>query len=342
MPPRESSDIQYNFTEHSQDDVLNSLSKEELIATFEKMVLIRQFEVRASAAYQTGAVGGFFHAYTGQEAIQTAAVCAMGIKENWWTTTYRCHALALLLGESPESLMCELYGKAAGNAKGRGGSMHFFSERMLGGYGIVAGHLPIATGAGFSLKYKGEKGVSICFLGDGAVVQGTVHESLNLAALWDLPCIYVVENNQWGMGTATKRAVAKQPIAENLAKSYGMESYTLKGMDFFNCYAGFAKIYAEVLKKGKPILVEAVTERFVGHSISDPGLYRSKAELEEAKKRDPITFFGHTLIEKGILTQEEAEAIKAEKKQQVMQAMDIAEKSPAPRIETLEEDVFAP
>ena len=200
----------------------------------------------------------------------------------------------------------------------------------------------LQRGAGFTLKYKKEKGVSTCFIGDGAVVQGAVHESLNLAALWDLPCIYVIENNLWGMGTATKRAVAKQPIAEHLAKAYGIESYTFNGMDFFNCYEGFSHVYEQVLTKGRPVLVEAVTERFVGHSISDPGLYRSKDELEEAKRRDPITFLSSVLLEEGMVKEEELESLKQAMKKEVVEAMDVAEKSAPPRIDTLEDDVFAP
>lgn len=334
--------ISYQFIPHDQEVILKRLGKDELLACLEQMVLIRQFETRASAAYQMGKVGGFFHAYTGQEAIQTAATHIIKDSKSWWTTTYRCHALALLLGESTQSLMCELYGRENGNAKGRGGSMHFFSDRMLGGHGIVGGGVPVATGAGFTLKYKGDQGVSVCFIGDGAIVQGAMHESLNLAALWDLPCIYVIENNQWGMGTATKRAVAKQPIAEHLSKAYGINSYTFNGMDFFNCYEGFSRVYEEVLKTKRPVLVEAVTERFVGHSISDPGLYRTKEELEEAKRRDPITLLSHVMMERKMVTQEELEALKQAKKQQVLKAMEMAEKSAPPSIDTLEDDVFAP
>ena len=198
------------------------------------MLLIRHFEMRAEAAYQQGHIGGFFHAYTGQEAVQLAAVEAIDRKKNWWITTYRCHALALLLGIAPGEVMSELYGKKSGNALGRGGSMHLYAKRLLGGFGIVGGHIPIATGAAFSLKYQDRDGVAVCFLGDGSVAQGTFHESLNLASLWDLPCIYVIENNQWGMGTAVDRAICVQPIAEQMAKSYDMSAYTFDGMDFFN------------------------------------------------------------------------------------------------------------
>ena len=185
---------------------------------------------------------------------------------------------------------------------------------MLGGFGIVGGHLPIATGAGFSLKYQKQDGVSICFLGDGAFVQGAVHESLNLASLWNLPCIYVNENNQWGMGTAVNRAVCVQPIAEHFAQAYDMKSYTFDGMDFFSCYGGFSHVFDEVRKTGRPVLIEVVTERFRGHSISDPALYRSKEELEEAKQRDPIPLFVDKLKKQKIITDKEFEALEKEQK----------------------------
>ena len=207
MPKKTVHHVKYNFFEPKGELAQKALGKRELKKALKEMLLIRHFEMRAESAYQQGKIGGFFHAYMGQEAIQTAAVCAIGLTNNWWITTYRCHALALLSGATPDEAMAELYGKATGNARGRGGSMHLYADRMLGGFGIVGGHLPIATGAAFSLKYQKQAGVAVCFLGDGAFVQGAVHESLNLASLWNLPCIYVIENNQWGMGTAVSRAL---------------------------------------------------------------------------------------------------------------------------------------
>ncbi|MCP5504797.1 MAG: pyruvate dehydrogenase (acetyl-transferring) E1 component subunit alpha [Chlamydiales bacterium] len=334
--------VKYNFFESKAEEAKKELGKEGLIQVLKEMLLIRHFEMRAESAYQQGKVGGFFHAYMGQEAIQTAAVHALGRENNWWITTYRCHALAYLNGATPNEMMAELYGKATGNAMGRGGSMHFYQDRLLGGFGIVGGHLPIATGAAFSLKYQKQDGVAVCFLGDGAFVQGAVHESLNLASLWDLPCIYVVENNQWGMGTAVNRALCVQPIAEHFAPAYGMKAYTLDGMDFTNCYGGFKHIYEEVRKTGRPILVEAVTERFRGHSISDPGLYRSKKELEVAKGRDPIELFKAYLKKEKILTDKAFEEMDKEQKDIVVASMKFAEESPDPEPMTLEEDVFAP
>lgn len=334
--------IPYHFFSVDRQAIIKQLGPESLIKCFRQMLLIRNFEVRAESAYQHGKIGGFFHAYTGQEAIQVAAVQAIG-QNNWWTTSYRCHALALLLGATPNELMAELYGKATGNAKGRGGSMHFFTERLLGGFGIVTGQLPIATGAAFSVKYLDKKNeVSVCFLGDGAVAQGVFHESLNLASLWDLPCIYVIENNQWGMGTHYERAISVPRLAEDKAQSYGMKGYTFDGMDFFACYGGFEHLHNEVLQTSRPVLVEVITERFKGHSISDPALYRSKEQLKACMQRDPVLRMEEALLEAKILTPEQAKAMDKEMKELVIASMEYAEQSPWPDLMTLEEDVFAP
>lgn len=322
--------------------IIQELGKEKICQELEKMLVIRHFEIRGEAAYQHGLVGGFFHAYSGQEAIQTAVVQTVG-ENNWYITSYRCHALALLLGESPENLMAELYGREAGNAHGRGGSMHFYSDKMLGGFAIVGGHLAIATGAAFSIKYLKKKGmVSVCFFGEGAVAQGSFHESLNLASLWDLPVIFVIENNQWGMGTHVSRAICVDKIAESQAPSYNMKGYTLNGMDYFNCYAGFKHIHAETLKTGRPVLVECICERFKGHSISDPAIYRTKEELQNCLNQDPIAYLRHILEEEKILTEKAFKEIDARAKEKVLEAMKYAEKSPLPALTSLEEDVYAP
>ena len=314
------------------------------------MLLIRNFEIRAESAYLQGKIGGFFHSYMGQEAVQTSAVGVMGV-EQWWVTSYRCHALALLLNATPNELMAELYGKATGNAKGRGGSMHFFTENLLGGFGIVGGQVPIATGAAFTIDYLKhipgikmvkKQDVAICFLGDGAVAQGAFHESLNIAALWGLPCIYVIENNIWGMGTNVERAISVQPIAEKKAPSFNMESYTADGMDFFNCYACFQDAFDKVKKTSRPVLIEAVTERFRGHSISDPALYRSKDDLKNSMERDPLIILYKVLNAHGFLTEEEYQAMDKEQKEIAVAALKYAEESPWPDPLTLEQDVFAP
>lgn len=324
-------------------EMINRIGKGKTVEAMRKMLLIRHFETRGEAAYQQGLVGGFYHAYSGEEAIQTSAIQVFG-QENWYIGSYRCHALALLLGATPNELMAELYGRATGNAKGRGGSMHLYTDRMLGGFAIVGGHLPIAVGAGYSIKYLNEKErVAICFLGEGAVAQGAVHESLNLSSLWNLPVIFVIENNQWGMGTHVTRALSfSDRVAEKLAPAYNMKGYTLNGMDYFNCYDGFSHIHQEVLQTSRPVLVECVCQRFKGHSISDPGLYRTKDQLKELMKGDPILFLKNALEKEGILTEEEFKNFDKEAKNKIIEAMDFAEKSPWPSPATLEEDVYAP
>lgn len=331
-----------NFFPSDRKKIIKALGKKALIESLRRMLMIRNFEVRAESAYQQGKVGGFFHAYIGQEAIQTAMLQAMG-PENWFITSYRCHALALLLGATPKELMAELYGRITGNAKGRGGSMHFYTERLLGGFGIVGGQVPVATGAAFTLKYQDNHDeVAICFLGDGAVAQGAFHESLNLAALWDLPCIYVIENNMWGMGTSVERAISVERLAEDKAPGYNMKGYTFDGMDFFNCYAGFSHLFKEVRKTSRPVLVEVITERFRGHSISDPGLYRSKDALKESMQRDPIFLMQQDLIDAGMIDAETVKEMDKEEREIMVEAMRYAEESPWPDPITLEEDVFAP
>jgi pyruvate dehydrogenase E1 component alpha subunit len=336
-----------NYFPSNPADVAKQLGKDGLMQVLKNMLLIRNFEIRAESAYQMGKIGGFFHAYIGQEAVQTAAVLAMG-QDQWWVTTYRCHALALLLGATPNEVMAEFYGKVTGNALGRGGSMHLFTDRLLGGHGIVGGQIPIGTGAGFAIKYRQKMKmkdpceVSVTFMGDGAVAQGSFHESLNLASLWDLPCIYVIENNQWGMGTHVDRALSIENLAEKKGIGYGMKGYELDGMDFFNCYAGFKAIYEEVKKTSRPVLVEVFTERFRGHSISDPGLYRSKENLTKCMERDPILMLSNYMKAQKMLSDEQFDKMDEEMKALAIESMKFAEQSPYPDLASLGDDVFAP
>ena len=322
--------------------VLEELGKERVLNALRKMLEIRNFELRAEAAYQQGKVGGFLHLYIGQEAVQPAAIEALGIN-HWFAASYRCHALALLLGETPESLMKELLGRAGGNAGGRGGSMHFYSKRMLGGFGVVAGQLSIATGAAFSLKYQEKKGeISVCFFGDGAVAQGSFHESLNLASLLSLPCMYVIENNKWSMGTPLFRTIANyHEFSKKAAEAYDIRYFKLDGMDFCNCYAGFREAYAHIQSTGRPVLVECMTERFRGHSISDPGHYRSKDDLKKCMERDPLHVLRDTLIQKGIFGEEDYKTMDKEAREKMVKAFHEADGAPWPDVSTLGTDIFA-
>ncbi|MEK7340330.1 MAG: thiamine pyrophosphate-dependent enzyme, partial [Verrucomicrobiota bacterium] len=208
--------------------------------------------------------------------------------------------------------------------------------------------IPISTGAAFSIKYKQKnalkesKQVSVCFLGEGAVAQGSFHESLNLASLWDLPCIYVIENNHWGMGTHVARALCLEPIAETKAPSFNMKGYTLDGMDFFNCYAGFSAAFEEVKKTSRPVLIEVITERFKGHSISDPALYRSKDELKNNMQKDPILLLMQAMQKANMISESEYQALNQKQKEIAIEALKYADQSPWPDPATLEQDVFAP
>ncbi len=334
-------DTPYHFFSYNQENIIQRLGKEKLLHALKEMLAIRNLEIRGESAYQHGKVGGFYHSYSGQEAIQVGCIAACGAN-HWFTTTYRCHALAYLLGATPNEIMAEFYGKTTGNAMGRGGSMHLYADRLLGGLAIVGGHVPIATGAAFTLKYQDIKDqASFCFMGDGSTVQGAFHESLNLAALWDLPCLYVIENNHWGMGTAVNRAVCVKPIAEYFAKAYDISSYTFDGSDFFSSFAAFEAASKEVIQTSRPVLMEAITERFRGHSISDPGLYRSKEELQNVLKKDPITHLKETLIEKKFLTEEIFKEMDKETRDIAINAMEFAEASPWPDPIVLEEGVFS-
>jgi pyruvate dehydrogenase E1 component alpha subunit len=233
-------------------------------------------------------------------------------------------------------MMAELYGKATGNAKGRGGSMHMFLDHMLGGFGIVSNQISVAAGAAFSAKYRGTKEIAVCFLGDGAMAQGTFHETLNLSSLWELPCLFVVENNQWGMGTHVSRAVANyQQFSTLIAKAFNIPSYRLDGMDFLNCYGGFREAAEKVRTSGRPVLCECIGERFKGHSISDPGLYRTKEALRASQERDPILLLKKTLIAKGLLTEADYEAIDKACREKVIASMKFADESPYPDPKTL-------
>ena len=333
---------QLDFLPVDSDQVLFDLKREGAIDVLRKMDLIRQFELRGEQSYQKGNVWGFYHSYIGQEAIQTAATAALGQDRHLWATSYRCHALALLLGASPNECMAELFGKVTGNAKGRGGSMHLYTDRMYGGSGIVGGQWPLGAGLAFSLKYKEMTDeIALCFGGDGAVMQGTFHESMNLAALWNLPLLIVIENNHIGMGTQVQRAVANLPIGQNLASCYGVRCINVDGMDFYSCYNGYKKAYEYIKNEKKPVIMEALCHRFKGHSISDAAAYRTKNELEEIKKRDPIEMLYKSLESQKVCDQEDLLQIKNENKKIILDAVAFAENSAFPNIKDLEEEVLA-
>lgn len=308
-----------------------------------QMLLVRRFEEKAAEAYALGHIGGFCHLYIGQEAIAVGSLAVLR-EDDAIMASYREHAHALARGMSAQVVMAELYGKATGVSKGKGGSMHLFDSSLgfLGGHAIVGAQIPLATGASFAFKYKGSDQVSVCYFGEAAVNNGAFHEALNMAAIWQLPVIYICENNRYGMGTALERASAIYDIAQR-ACSYEMLSEVVDGMDVIAVMEATERAVARARGASGPTLLEARTYRFMGHSMSDPihGHYRSQEEVEEHKKRDPIPTFSERLKRQGLLTQEEFDAMDAEIMAEVEDAIQFAEDSSAPDSAELFTDVYA-
>jgi pyruvate dehydrogenase E1 component alpha subunit len=325
----------------TQKSRLAGLDRETLVNIYHEMVLVRRFEEKAAEAYSSGKIGGFCHLYIGQEAVAIGALSAIR-KDDYVLTSYREHAHAIAKGMTPESVMAELYGKSGGCSKGKGGSMHMFDREVnfLGGHGIVAGQIPLATGVAFATKYKNTDQVTLCFFGEAAVNQGAFHESLNMAQLWKLPCIYICENNQYGMGTSLKRAMSSQDIAQKGA-GYEMASEFVDGMDVLAVREATQRAVERARKEYLPTLLEVRTYRFMGHSMSDPGNYRTRAEIELHQERDPIKLFALSLKEEGVLTDAQFGEIEAMVKEQVERAVQFAEDSPLPEAKELFTDVFA-
>lgn len=316
----------FSYTTYDKKKVLSSLGKNRAIELYSHMFKIRQFEMMSEGIYLEGLVAGFFHSYIGQEAIQVGAIGAVGMDKGHWITTYRCHALALLTGCTPVQGFAELLGNQLGCAKGRGGSMHFVTKHMPLGQGIVGGHTALSTGFAFKSIYKGDDLVTYCFLGDGASVQGAFYESINLASLWSLPVVFIIENNVWGMGTHHKRAVAMDPIGVHIAKAFELENHLLDGMNVLDSFALFKEVHEKVSKTKRPIIIEAKTQRFKGHSRSDTEHYRSKQDMEEIKSLDPIESFKKDLFAEGFLTQDELKDLEKKIKEELFQSLEEAKK----------------
>ncbi|CAN5286544.1 hypothetical protein BH23BAC3_BH23BAC3_18370 [soil metagenome] len=315
------------------------LKDDQLTEMFELMFLQRRFEERAMQMYQKGKFGGFLHLFIGQEAISTGTVYALNDDDDI-ITAYRDHGWGLVRGVTPKEGMAELYGKATGCSKGKGGSMHFakVENHFWGGYGIVGGHIPLGGGIAFANKYNENDRVTACFLGDGAVDQGVLHETLNMSQLWKLPAIYVVENNGYSMGTSARRHSVNE-IYER-AHGYGMKNTVLNGMDVFTVYEQMKKIAKEVRKDSMPWFVEIRTYRYRGHSMSDPQKYRTKDELDVYQKVDPIERLKTYILDKDTASEEDLEKIKDKVEDIVMEAIKFAEESPFPDDEALYEDMF--
>ncbi|HJR42610.1 MAG TPA: pyruvate dehydrogenase (acetyl-transferring) E1 component subunit alpha [Gemmatimonadaceae bacterium] len=306
------------------------------------MLLMRRFEERAAEAYALGKIGGFCHLYIGQEAVGAGAMSALR-EDDYVIASYREHGQALARGVAPRAIMAELFGRVDGCSKGKGGSMHLFDRNVnfLGGHGIVGGHLPLATGVGFATKYRGGDQVCLCFFGEAAVNNGAFHEALNMAALWKLPVIYLVENNRYGMGTALERASAINDIAER-ACSYDMPNEVVDGQDVMAVREATLRAVARARSESQPTLLEVRTYRFMGHSMSDAvsGTYRTKEELEEHMKRDPIMLLREAMEKQDGFSDADMTALDDELKAIVEDAWNFADESPEPPVEALWEDVF--
>jgi pyruvate dehydrogenase E1 component alpha subunit len=306
------------------------------------MLLQRRFEERCAEMYAIGRIGGFCHLYIGQEAISTGVISQLR-PDDYIITTYRDHGQALARGMTPRAVMSELFGRQDGCARGKGGSMHMFDKQLgfLGGHGIVGGHIPIAAGVGFAIKYRGGDQVIVCFMGEAAVNNGAFHEALNMAALWKLPCLFVIENNRYGMGTAIERASAINDIYKRGA-SYDMPRDVVDGQDVLAVRKATAEAIERARTNGTPTLLEIRTYRFMGHSMSDAvsGTYRTKEELEQYLKRDPISLHRTRMEDAGEITSAEVTAMDDEIKAIVQDSIDFAEASPELPLEALMEDIL--
>ncbi len=301
------------------------------------MLLQRRFEEKSAEAYAIGKIGGFCHLYIGQEAVSTGTLSVLR-PDDYVITAYRDHGLALIRGMTPRSVMAELFGRAAGCSGGKGGSMHLFDSKLnfLGGHGIVGGHLPIATGVGFAISYRGGDQVCVCFFGEAAVNIGAFHEALNMASLWNLPVVFIIENNRYGMGTAISRSTAQQDVVKRAA-AYAMIGTSVDGQDVYAVHDEMAAAIERARKEHRPTLVEVRTTRFMGHSMSDAasGTYRSKQELDESMERDPIQLLKKKMLADGSLTEEHFATLDEEAKAAAQDAWDFADAAPEPAPEEL-------
>lgn len=329
------------ITEQLQTEAKPVVNKTQALVWLRQMLLIRRFEERAEMLYQKGnKIGGFFHQYSGQEPV---AVGSIGVlrEDDYVITAYRDHGHALARGMSAKAGMAELLGKVTGCSKGKGGSMHFFDveKGFLGGHAIVGSHIPLAAGIAFAIKYRGEDRVCVCYFGDGAVNQGSVHEALNMAAMWKLPVIYIVENNLYAMGTSLNRSSAVLDLTVRCAVPYAIPGESINGNDI-ELMAQTTREAVNRARAGKgPSLIEARTYRYKGHSISDPAKYRQKDELDVAVRNDPIKVYEHILEQRGWIDQDAIDRMRDSVKEEVEEAIAFAEQSEPPSLDALYEDI---
>ncbi len=315
-------------------------SKETYMEWYRSMVLMRRFEEKAGQLYGQQKIRGFCHLYIGQEACAAGSVSALKEGDKY-ITAYRDHAHPLALGTNPDFIMAELFGKATGVSKGKGGSMHMFDKErgFVGGHGIVGGQIPLGAGLGFAEQYKGTDNLCICYMGDGAVRQGAFHEALNMAMTLRVPVIFVIENNGYAMGTSVQRTSNVTDLYK-LAHAYEMPSRPVDGMNVEEVHHAVAEAADRARKGDGPTLLEFRTYRYKGHSMSDPAKYRTKEELEEYKGQDPIEQVKASILEKGFATEDELKNIDKETKDRVVQSVQFAEESPWPDPSEAYKDVY--
>ena len=319
-----------------------TLDKTRLMDFYRQMLLIRVFEERCAEQYMLGKIRGFLHLYIGEEAIAVGSISALEPRD-YIITHYRDHGHALARGMDSNGIMAELFGKATGCSKGKGGSMHLFDaeKHFMGGHAIVGGQLPLAVGLALGSKYKGEGGAVIVYLGDGAVNEGEFHESLNLASLWELPVIFFVENNLYCMGAPVDQTLIFHDEIYKAANLYKIPSKRVDGMDVMAVREVTMEAVERARTEKKPFFIEAMAYRFRGHSMADPAEYRTKIEEERWRMRDPILVFKSQLLEDGIASAEELDAISGAVEEEVEGAIRFADESPFPEPEALFEDIYA-
>jgi len=332
---------EYQKRRKSQLEAIKKTDKKTLRAMLYQMVLGRRFEEKCAEVYRMGKIGGFCHLYIGQEAIAVGSMMALE-SSDMVITAYRDHVQAMVKGISPESVMAELYGKEGGCVKGKGGSMHMFSKELgfYGGHGIVGGQIGVGTGMAYASKYKKTGQVVLCFFGEAAVNQGIFHESLNMAQLWRLPIVYICENNQYGMGTSQERAMSTRNIAKK-AEAFEMANEFVDGMDVMAVRDASQRAIERARNENEPTLLEIRAYRFMGHSMSDPGNYRTREEIAKYQERDPIVLFKDSLKQAGVLTDKDFEKIEQEAMDATEKAIKFADESPYPNESELLTDVYA-
>ncbi len=331
-------------TDFAKAPINASMSPADKVKLLTDMVRIRRFETESLRQYNSSKMGGFLHLYNGQESVAVGCASLMG-DDDHMITAYRDHGHALAVGMTMNECMAELFGKATGCSKGKGGSMHFFApdKNYWGGHGIVGGQTPLGLGLAYALKYKGVKGAAMCFMGDGAVNQGCFYESLNMASLFEIPVVYIIENNGYSMGTSQARSSAGPSLAQR-AEGFDMDWGTCNGTDIYEVRASVNAALERAKNESKPTLLEIATYRYYGHSVADAkhvGGYREKEEIENYKlNHDPINVFRDRLIAEGILTEEAFEQITDSAKAEAEASAQFADESPYPPESSITEDVY--